>query len=77
MKYLQISVVLPDGERLIGNKIEHTDETETQAREFTSQIAVRGSLTLDTPSGWFLIPESLLQRSYVQVRIWEKNDDGS
>lgn len=74
-KYLQISVKLPSGERLIGQSIDHTDELEAEVKDFIQQSLVRGGFTLYHDDGMFLIPEGLLQRSYITVLISERNDN--
>lgn len=74
-KYLQVSVKLPSGERLIGQSLDYTDELEVEVTNFIQQTLVGGGFTLYHDDGMFLIPEGLLQRSYITVLISERNDN--
>lgn len=75
MKCIQISVKLPSGTHLHGRMMEHSDELATQVKEFLQQVLLRGGLTLEFDGGMFLIPERLLQRSYITVLIGEEDNN--
>jgi hypothetical protein len=72
---MQLSVVLPHGPRLLGKIFAWTEDGERNVRELLNRLATGGGITLDTDTGFCAIPEHLLQRSWMQLRIWETEEE--
>lgn len=71
---MQLSVVMPNGPRLLGKTFPWTESDEQNVRELLKSLATGGGLTLDHDHGFYVLPERLLQRSWMELRIWETEE---